>query len=238
MWTKTYLINFMFRKMGIASGVQSAIATPDMMQSALDDYEPMVSEFAQQMNIRPYKTAIPDPSDYTGLSDEASQAMAYQLGIRVAPDYLVEPTPGYLRIANETLENLRNSLLIVPELQRRNDMPFGQGWKSTCRYGEFYQQSNVVGGSIAQPAGDSQTYTIDFTGELLAGESVVSYQLRAKSDDTEIEQSSLSGNVVTYRVKFTNSGARYVVFQVAGDQNTVASIRVDFDAQEVRGYHA
>jgi P22 tail accessory factor len=235
-WTIIEVINFALRKTGIAASVQGLYATPDMIESALQDYIPMVQQFAQEMNIRPYIANPPDVNDYTGLSDTASQAMAYQLGLRICPDYLVEPSEMFKSIASETLESLKNTLIIVPELQRRNDMPFGQGWKSSGRWGEFYQQSNVAGGSIAQPTEDSQTYTIDFTGNLLAGESVVSFQLRDKSDDTEIEAASLSGNVVTYRVKFTEAGARYVVYQVAGDQNTVSSVRVDFEAQRVRGY--
>lgn len=233
MWTKAELINFTLRKMGIASGVQASFATADMLETALIDYEPMVDEFAQQMNIRPYKTETPDINDYTGLSDVASQTMAYQLGIRIAPDYMVEPTPSYLAIANRSLENLKMTLLVVPELQRRSDMPFGQGWKSSARWGEFYVQSNVVGGSIPQPVLDSQTYTIDFTPYLQPGESVVSFQLRDSSRNTTIEASSFAGNVVTYRVKFEDAGANWVAYQVAGDQNTVATQRVDFDVQKV-----
>jgi hypothetical protein len=236
-WKIIDVINFALRKTGIAASVQGVTATPDMVQSALEDYIPMVQQFAEEINIRPYIAQVPDVNDYTGLSDVASQAMAYQLGMRVCPDYLVEPSDRFMSIASQTLESLRNSLIVVPELQRRNDMPLGQGWKASSRWGEFYHQSNVVGGSIVQPTEDSQTYTIDFTGNLLAGESVVSFQLRAKSDDTEIEAASLDGNVVTYRVKFTEAGARYVVYQVAGDQNTVSSVRVDFDAQRVRGYN-
>lgn len=236
MWTKAELINFALRKMGIASGVQASFATADMLETALIDYEPMVSEFAEHINIRPYKTNPPDINDYTGLSDVASQAMAYQLGLRIAPDYLVEPTPAYAATAHATMERLRLSLLVVPELQRRSDMPFGQGWKSSARWGEFYTQSNVVGGSIPQPVKDVQTYTIDFTGDLQPNETITSFQLRDSSRGTVIEASSFSGNVITYRVKFENAGANWVAFQVAGDQNTVATQRVDFDVQKVDEY--
>jgi hypothetical protein len=234
MWTKAYLINFMLRKMGIASGVQSAIPNPDMVASALADYEPMVSEFAQKMSIRPYKTDPPDVSDFTGLSDEASLAMAYQLGLRVASDYLIEPTPAYTRIASETLENLMNNLLVVPEMQRRNDMPSGAGWKNYYRAGAFYHQSNVVGGSIVQATGDTQTYSVDFTGELLAGESVTSVNLRSKSSNATVtDVVLLAGNVVSYRVSFDMIGLGFVALQAAGDQNTVATIKVDFDVRGV-----
>lgn len=231
MWTKIDVINFALRKSGIAAGVQGTNATPDMLETALIDYEALVNEYAQQINIRPYKPESPDLNDFTGLSDQASMAMAYQLGLRILPDYMMEPTPRFEADANQTLANLRVALVDVPQLERRDDMPFGQGWKADMRYGQFYQQANVVAGSWIIGVGEVQQFTVDFgQGQMQPGEILTGYQV-AKSQFAEVTDISFDGTVITYTISFTERAAGWVKFTASGDQNTVAQIKVDFDVR-------
>lgn len=233
MWTKADVINFAFRKSGIANQSVNASATSDMVEDALTDYEALVYEYAQQINIRPYITSPADINDFTGLSDLASQAMGYQLALRMCPDYLVEPSPRLESIAYETLQNLRVAMVSVPQLERRDDMPVGQGWKMRHGYGQFYQQSNIVAGSMQMVVNDVGTYTVDFDeGQLLDGETLSGFQVK-HSEYAEVTGTTMNGNTVQYTVKFTMSGAGWVNIVGAGSISTVATIRTNFDV--VRG---
>ena len=164
------------RKAGISSSMTLTSASPDMYVDALTDYEALVDELATTINIRPYKTNPPDIGDFTGLSDVAAQAVSYQLALRLCPDYLIEPTPRLEASAMQTLEALRVSMLSVPELERRNDMPIGQGWKFDYR-DTFYRQANIVAGSQIVAVGDVGTYTFNLDqGQLLNGETISAVQ--------------------------------------------------------------
>ena len=233
MWTKAEVINFAFRKTGIASGTVTSRPAADMVSDALVDYEALVNEYAAQMSIRPYVTNPPDINDYTGLSDLGSQAMGYQLGLRLLPEYLMEPTPQYSTVAAQTLENFRSSVFQVPMLERRFDMPVGAGWKMRAGWGEFYQQTNIVAGSQIMAVNDVGTYTVNFDqGQLLPGENIASFQER-HSEYAEILSAVFNGNVITYSVKFTQAGNGWVSFIVAGDQSTVATMKINFDVRSV-----
>lgn len=232
MWTKAQTINFAFRKSGIASGALNANPDATMNRDAFEDYQALVNEYAQQMNIRPYNSTPPDINDYTGLSDLGSQAMGYQLAMRLCPEYMIEPSPQLASIAATTLENFRISVLSVPILERRDDMPVGQGWKTTHGWGAFYHQANIVAGSIQMAVNNVGTYTADFNeGQLLPDESVISFQVK-NSTHAIVTNTSLENNVVTYTVQFVNAGAGFVSIVAAGNRDTVTTIKTDFDIRE------
>ncbi len=231
MWTKADVINFALRKAGISSSMTLTSASPDMYVDALSDYEALVDELATTINIRPYKTSPADIGDFTGLSDVAAQAVGYQLALRICPDYLIEPTPRLESSAMQTLESLRVSMLEVPELERRNDMPIGQGWKFDYR-DTFYRQSNVVAGSQVVAVGAVGTHTVNLDqGQLLNGETISAVQ-SSISNFGEIEAVSNTDYVITYRVKFNEPGAGHVKFVIAGTVSTVFVQVVDFDVRE------
>ena len=232
MWTVSDVINLALRKSGIASSVQGSNASTDMIQTAFDDYLPMVKEFANQINIKPYISNQPDINDFTGLSDDASQAMAYQLGLRIAPDYLIEPTETYKSIAAQTLENLRISLITVPDLERRGDMPFGAGWKSRGEFSTFYTEANIVGGSYIMAVNDVKTFTIDFSGLLNPDESITGHTVKL-SDNAQVSGVSYDGAILTYTATFSERGAAWVAFTVSGDEDSVMTSKVDFDVRSV-----
>lgn len=231
MWTKAEAINFAFRKAGIASGALNANPDANMIEDAFQDYQALVNEYAQQMNIRPYNSTPPEINDYTGLSDLGSQAMAYQLAMRLCPEYMIEPSQQLMSVAATTLENFRISVLTVPILERRDDMPVGQGWKMTHGWGAFYHQANIVAGSQIMAVNDVDTYTADFNeGELLDGEIVTSFQIK-HSAYAIVTNATLSDNVVTYTVQFTEAGRGWVSIVGAGDKTTVSTIKKDFDVR-------
>lgn len=233
MWTKAEVIDFAFRKSGIASGPINTNPTADMLADALTDYEALVDEYSKQMNIRPYKTTPTDINDYTGLSDLASQAMGYQLALRILPDYMMEPTPRLEADASRTLENLRVSVVNVPNMERRNNMPVGAGWKTRFGQSEFYTQANIVAGSKILAVDDVGTFEFNFgQGQLLPNEAVVSFQSRL-SEYGELLSSAFSGNTITYSIKFNRAGAGWVAFTAAGDQDTVTTARIDFDVRSI-----
>ena len=231
MWTKAQAINFAFRKAGIASGALNANPDANMVEDAFEDYQALVNEYAQQMNIRPYNSVPPEINDYTGLSDLGSQAMAYQLAMRLCPEYMIEPSQQLMSVAATTLENFRISVLTVPILERRDDMPVGQGWKMTHGWGAFYHQANIVAGSQIMAVNDVGTYTADFNeGELLDGEIVTSFQIK-HSPYAIVTNATLSDNVVTYTVQFTEAGRSWVSIIGAGDKTTVSTIKHDYDVR-------
>lgn len=232
MWTVSDVINLALRKSGIASNVQGSNASADMVQTAFEDYLPMIKEFANQINIKPYITNQPGINDFTGLSDEASQAMAYQLGLRIAPDYLIEPTETYKSIAAQTLENLRISLLVVPDLERRGDMPFGAGWKSRGEFSTFYTEANIVGGSYVLAVNDVKTLTLDFSGMLNPDESITGHAVKL-SQGAQVTNVNYDGAVLTYTITFSERGAGWVAFTVAGDEDSVMTLKSDFDVRSV-----
>lgn len=231
MWTKAQAINFAFRKAGIASGALNANPDANMIEDAFEDYQALVNEYAQQMNIRPYNSNPPDINDYTGLSDLGSQAMAYQLAMRLCPEYMIEPSQQLMSVAATTLENFRISVLSVPILERRDDMPVGQGWKMTHGCGAFYHQANIVAGSQIMAVNDVATYTVSFKeGQLLDGEAVTSFQVK-HSPYAIVTDTSLSDDVVTYTVQFTEAGNGFVSIIAAGDKDTVSTVKTNFDVR-------
>lgn len=234
MWTKADVINFAFRKSGIANQQVNLAASPDMTRDALTDYEALVYEYSKQINIRPYTTNPPDINDFSGLSDIAAQAMGYQLALRMCPDYLVEPSARLESAAAETLTNLRVAMVDIPQLERRDDMPVGQGWKMRHGYGQFYQQANVVAGSYEMAVNDVVTYSVSFDqGQLMQGETLQDFQVK-HSEYATILSSVRDGDSVAFTVKFSKAGRGWVDIVGAGSVSTVATIRTDFDIRSGR----
>ena len=234
MWTKADVINFAFRKSGIANQQVNLAASPDMTRDALTDYEALVYEYSQQINIKPYITSPPDINDFSGLSDLAAQAMGYQLALRICSDYLVEPPPRLESTAADTLTNLRVAMVDIPQLERRDDMPVGQGWKMRHGYGQFYQQANIAAGSYEVAVNDVGTYSVSFDeGQLQQNENLQSFQVK-QSEYATITDSIQYDNTVTFTVEFTKAGRGWVDIIGAGDISTVATIRVNFDVRDAK----
>lgn len=138
MYTIGDVINSAFRKAGITAANGMTTATPDMLDIGLAEYIEMMQQYVPLINLPVGDTYNPALTDLAGFPDSAMAAFAYELGERLAPIYQIQLTETYLSKSREAMENLQVLMTSVPELHRRRDMPYGQGWKDWSWQQGFY----------------------------------------------------------------------------------------------------
>ena len=128
MLTISEVINVAMRKAGFSSVVNPP--SQYMINAAHIDLNLLMAELEPQLPVVSAQFnsngALSDPS---GLENSWVNGVAYELAKRIQPDYATVLGPEFLTAAQEAMTNLKLSILEVPSLERRTDMPVGAGWK-------------------------------------------------------------------------------------------------------------
>ncbi|MEQ4923123.1 packaged DNA stabilization gp4 family protein [Proteus hauseri] len=134
--TKGEIVLFALRKAGVASDATLTDAEPQSVEDGIHDLEDMMSELQITFGDLGYKFSLEDeqpaPGDDSGLPRKYKQAIGYQLLLRILTDYGLEPTPRQEASASSSYDALFLDTLKVPSIDRRGDMPVGQGNKYTA----------------------------------------------------------------------------------------------------------
>ncbi len=140
--TKGEIVLFALRKAGVASDATLTDAEPQSVEDGIHDLEDMMSELQITFGDLGYKFSLEDeqpaPGDDSGLPLKYKQAIGYQLLLRILTDYGIEPTPRQEASASSSYDALLLDTLKVPSIDRRGDMPVGQGNKYTALGADSY----------------------------------------------------------------------------------------------------
>lgn len=140
--TKGDVVLFALRKAGVASDATLTDAEPQSVEDGIHDLEDMMSELQITFGDLGYKFSLEDeqpaPGDDSGLPRKYKQAIGYQLLLRILTDYGLEPTPRQEASASSSYDALLLDTLKVPSIDRRGDMPVGQGNKYTALGADSY----------------------------------------------------------------------------------------------------
>lgn len=140
--TKGEIVLFALRKAGVASDATLTDAEPQSVEDGIHDLEDMMSELQITFGDLGYKFSLEDeqpaPGDDSGLPRKYKQAIGYQLLLRILTDYGLEPTPRQEASASSSYDALLLDTLKVPSIDKRGDMPVGQGNKYTALGADSY----------------------------------------------------------------------------------------------------
>lgn len=70
---------------------------------------------------------VANPSDVIASPPEADDAIAYNLALRLAPEYQQQPSVVIVQLAGDGLRELRRDCLVASPLYQCNDAPIGTG---------------------------------------------------------------------------------------------------------------
>lgn len=110
--TKGDIVRAALRKLGVASDATLTDVEPQSMQDAVEDLEMMMAEWHQDGKgiITGYIFSGSDTptsdGDAHGIRDNAISSVMYNLAIRIAPDYEVEPAAKIVTTARHGKEQL------------------------------------------------------------------------------------------------------------------------------------
>lgn len=166
--TKGDLVNAALRKLGIASDATLTDVEPQSTQDAVSDLEMMMAEWYQDSAgidagyIFAAEDSYPDPGDLHGMKPQAVSAVVFNLAVRIAPDYAVEPANKVVMSARNGKELLYKSSAISRARRAGrsgypNRMPVGSGNRGLTQnsYNYFHRQDyDDADDSIAANEGD------------------------------------------------------------------------------------
>lgn len=134
--TKGEIVLFALRKAGIASEATLTAVEPQSIEDGIHDLEDLMAERQITFGDLGYQFSAaeenPLPDDASGLPRKYKHAIGYQLMLRMLSDYGIEPTPRQEASAAASYDTLLIDTLSVPSIERRGDMPVGQGNKYTA----------------------------------------------------------------------------------------------------------
>ncbi|WP_130651572.1 packaged DNA stabilization gp4 family protein, partial [Candidatus Williamhamiltonella defendens] len=133
--TKGEIVLFALRKAGIASESTNTEVEPQSFEESIIDLEDLMAELQIKFGDLGYQFSEegnPNADDASGLPRKYKQVMGYQLMLRMLSDYGIESTPRQEASAAAAYDELLIDTLSVPSIERRGDMPVGQGNKYTA----------------------------------------------------------------------------------------------------------
>lgn len=139
--TKGDIVLFALRKAAIASDATQTEVEPPSLEDGINDLEDLMAELQIKFGDLGYQFSLdekPSPDDESGLPSKYKHAIGYQLMLIMLSDYGIEPTPRQEASAYLSYDSLLTDTLDVPSIERRGDMPIGQGNKYTSLSNDSY----------------------------------------------------------------------------------------------------
>lgn len=153
--TKGDLVNAALRKIGIASNATLTDVEPQSLEDGVNDLEMMMAEWKGHGSgidvgylFSDEDTEV-DPGDPHGLSNNALSAVFHNLAVRIAPDYLVEPTVKVIASARYGKEMLIKLTATDKAKKAKREtgypdrMPIGSGNRLLTQNGIQYFRGSV-----------------------------------------------------------------------------------------------
>lgn len=147
--TKGDLVLKALRKAGLYSDATLTDADPQAIADSVRDLEDMMSAWLIDGKDLGYLFADdandiqPLPGDDSGLPSWAYDGVSLKLAVKICLDNVIQPSATLLAEAKDAYEIICTALTTVPPLERRNDMPVGQGNRTAFVWGRFYIEKNT-----------------------------------------------------------------------------------------------
>lgn len=145
--TKGDIVLFALRKAAIASDATQTEVEPTSLEDGINDLEDLMAELQIKFGDLGYQFSLeekPSPDDESGLPHKYKHAIGYHLMLIMLSDYGIEPTPRQEASAYSSYDSLLTDTLNVPSIERRGDMPIGQGNKYTLLSNDsYYVERNI-----------------------------------------------------------------------------------------------
>lgn len=146
--TKGDLVLVALRKAGLASRSTLVQPEPEMVEDALTDLELMIAEWENKGIRLGYQFADEqlgaDTGDDHGLLQGDINSVALCLAQRILTDVNRVVPQSLATQARDAYEAMLYRQVEIPTLQRRNDMPVGQGNKGWGSFDRFYVEPDPL----------------------------------------------------------------------------------------------
>ncbi|HDT4050898.1 TPA: head DNA stabilization protein [Enterobacter bugandensis] len=149
---KSKIIRLALRKAGIASVTTLTVADPQTILDALEDLEGMIGLWKKQGFDIGYIFSPNDPpseNEDSGIDQELYFSVGLQLARQILIDNQRDIPDELATQAHDAMIQLRAAFYKPSYLQRRNDMPAGQGNNKSAEWNRFYHQNTVEDGGGA-----------------------------------------------------------------------------------------
>jgi hypothetical protein len=129
MTTVTQIVSRSLRLIKVLDPVEAAEA--EDMETAMVALNAMVGRWEANGMALGW-AAVTSPAGTIPLPPEAEEAVAYNLAVKLAPEYDVEPSPVVVQEARDGLAALRRDCLVSRPLVQESDLPSSHGlWNIT-----------------------------------------------------------------------------------------------------------
>ncbi|WP_440866614.1 packaged DNA stabilization gp4 family protein [Symbiopectobacterium purcellii] len=147
--TKGDLVLKALRKAGLYSNATLTDAEPQAVEDSIQDLEDMMAQWLAVGIDLGYLFAdvengeFPLPDDESGIPAWAYDGVSLKLAVQICMDNVIQPSDALLTAADTAYQSICIALTTIPPLQRRNDMPVGEGNRSAFTWGRFYIEKDT-----------------------------------------------------------------------------------------------
>lgn len=150
--TKGNIVSMALRKAGLASTTVLLEPEPQSIMDAVEDLESMVATWKSTGFDIGYVFSTdpePQPDEDSGLDLAYKLPVALQLARQILIDNMRDIPDELANQAHASMIQLRAAFYTPVYLQRRNDMPTGQGNNKSAEWNRFYHQNTTEEGGGA-----------------------------------------------------------------------------------------
>ncbi|MDR5020037.1 packaged DNA stabilization gp4 family protein [Yersinia rochesterensis] len=133
------------RKVGLFSDATLTDAEPQAISDSLYDLEDMMARWAiEGIDLGYIFSENPLTGDDSGIPAWANDGVSLKLALQMCLDNVIPASDQLLAEADNAYQTICTALTTVPPLQRRNDMPTGQGNGSSFTWNRFYIERDTL----------------------------------------------------------------------------------------------
>jgi len=224
----------------IKDALQSILVQASEQPIEADEFQTAIRYLNRMMAKRPYSklgfTPVVNPSDRITVDPSAIDGIIYNLGLALAPQYDISPSPLLVLEAREALRDIRKITVKVRPTQFPGTMPVGSGNRDRWGWYEdyhFYPNPLDIPEDAQQlKVGEIDSFSVDFTNYLLGGATITSFTV-TPNRNIEIISSVEDDGIVTFSAKGLEDGHGKVCVDVITSTGRQNPEQVDFYVQKV-----
>lgn len=224
----------------IKDALQSILVQASEQPIEANEFQTSIRYLNRMMAKRPYSglgfTDVVNPSDPITIDPSAIDGVIFNLGLALAPQYDISPSPLLVLQAREALKDIRKITVQVRPTQFPGTMPVGSGNRDRWAWYQdfhFYPRPlDIPEDAQELKVNEIDSFSVDFTNYLLDGATITSFTV-TPNENIEILSSAESDGVVTFSAKGLKHGHGKVCVDVVTSTGRQNPEQVDFFVKEV-----
>lgn len=222
----------------IKDSLQEILVQASEQPIEADEFQASIRYLNRMMNTIPYNglgfTPVVNPSDSITVDPQAIEGIIFNLALRFATSYDIEPSNDLRANARRGLKDILKIALVYRPTQMPSTMPIGSG-NEDCFTGRtdqhFYNPVLIPDDAQNLKTGEIDSFSVDFTHYLLDGATITSFTVTANDKLTILSSAELDG-VITFSAQGVQIGYGKVCVDVNTSTGRANPEQVDFNVSK------